>query len=223
LTLFAEKLVDQDNKIRLGDEKIIAFLYIFDYNDIQTLHDILELSKLIEQNEMFKLSNYKPMKYFVCNKYDRMMKEANLDIDYEDYIDALCNDTSTMSLFKIINNYLGDRSLVTDHLFFTSAKYKLGISFLFDKLFLTINPELNPNNEVDVESNYELNETIQDFGFFCCKKYIVKKENKTKFNSELKLLRLKEEDEPGYDDNFKFTNVYQSKEEPKDYSLCVMF
>jgi GTPase SAR1 family protein len=194
-------------------EGLGALIYVFDYNDIKSLEEMLGFAKHIERIEHSDEEDSRLIKCFVCNKYDLLTADIDSNIDYDVFINELCEDKQTEVIFSMIQDYFGDQVTAKEHLFFVSSRYNLGVNFLFDTLISNFNPKDKLEEDI-----VDLDETMQDLGFFCCKKFKTKPKaiemNKPSrdFNSELQPLKLKEEDEPGYDDGFKFTNVYQSKE-----------
>lgn len=232
-----------------SNDKIMAYIFVFDYSDDRSLDEMLELYYAISTDESLKVQseNLKTIKCFVCNKYPIMIEDVPDDIAYSEVIKGYADkDKRTGEIISRIQRKLIDRQLdknKIDYLYFTSTKNNLGVNNCFNSIFNKIKhkddiytkilcEEENNNEEEEEEDEQNKSEEIQT-GFFCCKKTKKVMEdkslNKSQFNQSYhqdKLNFRDDDEEPGYDINVRIRPKSKEKKEEgqkKDNSSCLVY
>lgn len=230
-------------------DKIMAYIFVFDYNDDDSLNDMLESYYQISSDEGIKIAdeNLKTVKCFICNKYPVMIDEVPLDIPYQEVVSTYMErDRRTADIVNKIQKRLIVKDAKKSNeakeiTFFTNCKYNLGVKNCFSSIFnkikhkedlwrkITFEPKDSKKEDED-----KIEEDDQSGGFLCCKKSKAAIDNK---NLEEKSIRnqsvqekmnFRDDDEEGYDENVRVkpknehTNTQQLEEEKKEGG-CTIF
>jgi hypothetical protein len=235
---------DTGSKGLFSNDRIMAYLLVFDYEDTNSLNDVLELYLNIFSDESIKTADekFKTVKVFICNKYPWIIDEVDEDIPYHDVVKSYMeNDPRTEEIINKIQErvqpYTASRMT-----FFTSCKYNLGVKNLLNCVFNEIKHKealwqkitFEPKKEVlEEEENEDHKEDEASTGFFCCKRS-KKMENKLeesaiKNQSFQDRMRFKDEDDIDYDKNQtidpKQTKIGSNEEEKevKKEGFCAIY
>lgn len=162
-----------------SNDKIMAYLMVFDYDDINSLQELLDLYFNIASDENIKISDekFKTVKIFICNKYTGAIEDVDEAIPYHEVVKQYMeDDPKTKDIITRIQAKVSpyDATRIT---YFTSCKYNLGVKNLFNCLFneikhkealwqkITFEENKNENSDDDEKKEEETNT-----GFFCCKR-----------------------------------------------------
>jgi hypothetical protein len=207
---------DTGSKGLFSNDRIMAYLLVFDYDNMNSLDDAIELYFNIASDEAIKVADekFKTVKVFICNKYPWIIDEVDEDIPYMDVVKSYMeNDNTTEDIIKKIQERVHPYN-AKQMTFFTSCKYNLGVKNLFNCVFNEIKHKealwqkitFEPKKEViEDEENEDQKEDEASTGFFCCKRS-KKMENKLeesaiKNQSFQDKMRFKDEEDIDYDKN----------------------
>jgi hypothetical protein len=125
----------------------MAYLFVFDYYEDESLNDMLEVYYSIATDESIKSSEeaFTTVKVFVCNKYPLMIEEPSTLVPYSEIVKSyMQKDKRTMEIINkiqkrlVVNKQTGNnksRLEAKEMIFFTSAQNNLGIRNCFDMIF----------------------------------------------------------------------------------------
>lgn len=77
-----------------SNDKIMAYLFVFDYDDDNSFNEIVFLARLIMNAEKMdmNLEGFKSVKCFVCNKYPYLINDLNQQNFNEEVLNQMCED-----------------------------------------------------------------------------------------------------------------------------------
>ena len=232
-----------------SNDKIMAYLFVFDYNDDESLNEMLELYYSITSDESMKINQDSmiTVKCFICNKYPLIIQEAPTDVPFADVVKSYMDrDRKTTEIVYKIQKRLiyKDPKKIPDAkeiTFFTNTKYNLGIHNCFGSVFNKIKQKEdlwkkityeNKEEHVEKEENDNKEEDAATTGILCCKKTKTKTDNngleENSFQNqsiENKLNFKDEEDEAGYDNNIRVKPKQENKptESEEKASGCLIY
>ena len=167
-------------------DKIMAYLLVFDYDDPNSLQDVLELYYNIASDENIKVSNekFKTVKIFICNKYTGAIEDVEEDLPNHELVKLyMHNDDRTKDIINRIQSRVEPYEAVR-MTYFTSCRHNIGVKNLFNCVFNEIKHREALWQKITYEENKVENSDDEDkkqednsTGFFCCKRS-KKKENK---------------------------------------------
>jgi hypothetical protein len=226
-----------DPKGLFSIDKTMAIIFVFDYKNYNSLENIIELYQLIKQREDTIISDEKKksVKLFICNKYENMVEDIPLNYSPNEVHSQFIYDEDTRRIHERLKMLFGNsEEVMRKSLFFTSAKYDLGLNYFFVNLINEIfQKELHKkgyfeNVSEGNEKRHErgglgLNDSTE-MGFLCCKqkrtKQVQANEDKT-VEQPVEILNFKDdEDEPGYDGNEIFNPFVKEEEENNNKNKC---
>ncbi len=183
----------QNTKGLFSIDKIMAFVYCFDYNDDNSLRDMFEINSNITTAELLKIRNnddFATVKCFICCKFPYLIEEVPEDCVYSELIEEYMKlDPRVTSIIDRIQAHLDSnrdrndgvmskRRRANEVVFFTSSKSNMGISYCFDSIINLIKQkdELwkkiayeDINSGKEEGSNYVEDDDDEGTGIFCCK------------------------------------------------------
>jgi hypothetical protein len=229
-----------------SNDKIMAYIFVYDYSDDRSLDEMLDLCYSINTDESIKNTeeSFKTIKVFICNKYPLVIDEyANHSLN-KDIVSQLINrDQKTREMVnKITRRIMKEfyKGVITkpedayNLLFFTSTKQNIGVKRTFRAIFNLIKQKdelwkkitFEEKKEEKKDEDEEENNDDGGFGLFCCKsKKVIDKqnlENKSQNNESVNNEKLKfkdDEDEPGYDENLV---IKPPNEEEENKGGCII-
>ncbi len=227
-----------------SNDKIMAYLFVFEYDDLSSLDDVLELYYNISSDESIKTADekFKTVKIFICNKYPCIIDEVEDNLPYHELVKSYIDrDSKTAEIVNKIQ--IRVHPYDAKHLtFFTSCKYNLGVKNLFNCVFNEIKHKEALWQKITYEEKPEKKEGEEEkkeedgsTGFFCCKrsKRIEEKleESMVKNQSFQDKMRFKDEEDKNYDVNQtikptvakKEGHLEEGKEESKPEGGCNVF
>lgn len=123
-----------------GLEKIMAYVFIFDYNDKDSFDEVLFYAHEISQIELNKGVEIKTLKFFIGNKFDYPIYYENDALNvFENVVEVMNKDSYYTKYLNRIQGILDKTEDAEQYFFLTSAKFNFNISFVFSHIFKKIN------------------------------------------------------------------------------------
>jgi hypothetical protein len=191
-----ENSVDEGKKMEISRKRlfsplnIMAYIFVFDYNDPKSLEEVSRLCKTIRDNEISKTENqgsknkkrsteFDTVKIFIGNKYplileDEMEERGNTNkISYPIY-DR--DDRARAILLLLSQHFDGRDAEAKQNIFFVNTKHNIGVNNAFTKTFeKVLQKEIlwqvldfaSDEDISDEENEEEINKGIIN-KIFCC-------------------------------------------------------
>jgi hypothetical protein len=123
-----------------GLEKIMAYVFVFDYNDKDSFEEVLFYSHEITQIEINKGVETKTLKFFIGNKFDFPIYYENDNLNlFENVLEVMNKDSFYIKYLNRIQATFEKTEDASQYFFLASAKYNFNISFIFSHIFKKIN------------------------------------------------------------------------------------
>jgi hypothetical protein len=168
-----------------SNDKVMAFIFVFEYGNDKSFFDMIELFQIIISFESNKgtAEEYKIVKCFLCNKYPFLSAEHKPGVRYEEIVQEFINsDIKTREYVNKVQSMIesnrqmefeanknnnsqknGERKLVInkneakENFFFSSAKHNIGVKNCLNSVFNKINQKEKIWKRVDFDDREELN------------------------------------------------------------------
>lgn len=130
-------------------EKIMSFVFVFDYNSDETFIDVVDYGSKLSRSQSNKMKKEsQPHLFFFCNKYD--------DLVFDDEPELIKNDEKYLYYIEKLKRIYKTEEEASKYLFYVSAKYNSFVSLAFSSVINSINKDCDLWNTVQYESNHKL-------------------------------------------------------------------
>lgn len=130
---------------------IMAYIFVFDYNEAKSLEDMSSLCRSIRDNEVTKSeqgarrgskkkrsTEFDTIKIFIGNKYPHMLEDTMEEIGEKNKLvfPIYERDEKARAILNMLKQHFeGDESVAKKHIFFVNTKFNIGVDYAFKETF----------------------------------------------------------------------------------------
>ena len=124
-----------------GLEKIMAYVFVFDYNNEESFDEVFNYAKDLIYTENSQNNDKKTLKFFVGNKFDYPIYSEADNLTKLDNANKVYSDDSKYKMYleKIMKIYDNKEEIAKEYFLLTSAKYNFNVKIMFNNIFNKIN------------------------------------------------------------------------------------
>lgn len=130
---------------------IMAYIFVFDYNEAKSLEDMSSLCRSIRDNEVTKSdqgarrgskkkrsTEFDTIKIFIGNKYPHILEDTMEEIGEKNKLmfPIYERDEKARAILNMLKQHFeGDESVAKKHIFFVNTKFNIGVDYAFKETF----------------------------------------------------------------------------------------
>jgi hypothetical protein len=130
---------------------IMAYIFVFDYNDAKSLEEMSSLCRSIRDNEVTKTeqagrrgskvkrsTEFDTIKIFIGNKYPLILEDTMEELGENNKLvyPIYERDEKARAILQMLKQHFeGDESIAKQHIFFVNTKYNIGVDYAFRETF----------------------------------------------------------------------------------------